>query len=120
LLLDEAQVDHVAPQLRYCVRWHGGTLRRTQRTQSLRRVSQAYLEAANAETGEVALHSVHDARALPHQALALTARPFRILILERGDRSHAAVIRLTAQPAEKGALEQLGIETIRLCSPVLT
>src|SRR5438309_2337544 len=57
---------------------------------------------------------------LPHQPLALTARPFRILILERGDRSHAAVIRLTAQPAEKGALEQLGIETIRLCSPVLT
>ena len=37
-----------------------------------------------------------------------------------GDRSHAAVLRLTAQPAEEGTLEQLGIEAIRLGPPMLT
>ena len=29
------------------------------------------------------------------------------------------MIRFAAQPAEKGALEQLGIQAIRLCSAVL-
>ena len=35
------------------------------------------------------------------------------------DRHHLAVISLAAQPAEKGALEQLGVETVGLGAPVL-
>jgi hypothetical protein len=33
---------------------------------------------------------------------------------------HLAVISLAAQPAEKGALEQLGVETVGLGAPVQT
>jgi len=35
------------------------------------------------------------------------------------DRDHLAVITLAAQPAEKRAFEQLGIETVGLRSPML-
>src|SRR5438552_3730797 len=58
-----------------------------------------------AEASEIGLYAVHNARAFPDQALALAARAPCILILDCRDRSHAAVLRLTAQPAEKGALE---------------
>ena len=61
----------------------------------------------------------HLANAPSDANLALAARPPYILILERGDRSHAAVLRFTAQPAKKGALKQLGVEAIRLRPSVL-
>ena len=78
---------------------------RAQSLQLLRGLRESWPETANPETGETGLHSVHDARALLDQALALAAWPPGVLILDRGNCSHAAVLRLTAQPTEKGALE---------------
>src|SRR5205807_540122 len=83
-------------------------------------MSQGWPEAANAKTGEIGPHSVHDARALLDKAFALAARPSRVLIVDRGDCSHAAVVRLSAQPAKEGALEQFGIEAIRFRPSMLT
>src|SRR6516164_331699 len=37
------------------------------------------------------------------------------LICDCGHRSHAAVLWFTAQPAEKSALKELGVESIGLC-----
>ena len=42
-----------------------------------------------------------------------------ILILHRRDLDHLAVITLAAQPAEKGAFEQLRVETVSLGAPML-
>src|SRR5262245_63229520 len=55
-----------------------------------------------------------EARGLLHKVLALSARSPCVLVCDCGDRSHAAVLWFTAQPAEKSALEELGIETIGL------
>ena len=105
LLLHEGQASHVAPQLSLRVRRHGSTLRRAQSFQLLQGFGEGRPESANSETGETSLHSVDDARLLLDQALALAARPLGVLIFDGGNRSHAAVLRLTAQPTEKGALE---------------
>src|SRR3977135_643698 len=49
----------------------------------------------------------------------LAVGPLGILVLHRRDLDHLAVITLAAQPAEKGAFEQLGVETISLGAPML-
>ena len=87
--------------------------------QALRRRAQRRLEAADAEARQGALHPVHDAGALADQALALAVRPLGILLLEGRDRGHAAVVRFATQPAEEGALEQLGVEPVGLRPPML-
>ena len=52
--------------------------------------------------------------------LALAIGPLRILLLNRRNRRHVAMMRLTAQPADKGALQKLGVQSICLRSAVLT
>src|SRR5215472_8502787 len=66
------------------------------------------------------LYPVDDARALANETFPLAAGPLRILLGERGDRRHTAMIWLAAQPAEKGALEQFGVQAVGLCPPVLS
>src|SRR6266481_7708859 len=56
---------------------------------------------------------------LSDKALALTVGSFGIFVLDCRDRDHPAVITLAPQPTEKGAFEQLGVETIGLGAPVL-
>src|SRR5262245_31413921 len=58
-------------------------------------------------------------RLCSNEALALTVGPFGIFVFYCWDRDHLAVIALAAQPAEKGAFEQLGVETIGLRPPML-
>src|ERR1700722_10146950 len=53
------------------------------------------------------------------EALTLAVGPLGIFVLGCRDRHHLAVITLAPQPAEKGAFEQLGVETVSLCSPML-
>jgi hypothetical protein len=60
------------------------------------------------------IHPIDDAGALADQVLALTVGPLGIFLFRRRDLCHAAMARLAAQPAEKGTLQQLGIEPIRL------
>ena len=90
-----------------------------QRLQTFRRLAQGRLEAADAEAGQVALHPVHNAGSLADQALTLAVRSPGVLVLERRHRGHAAVVRLAPQPAEEGALEQLGVKPVRLGPPML-
>ena len=49
----------------------------------------------------------------------LAVGPLGILVLHCRDRDHLAVITLAAQPAKKGAFEQLGVEPISLGAPML-
>src|SRR6202166_3518568 len=49
----------------------------------------------------------------------LAVAPLAILVFHCGDRAHLAVITLAAQPAKKGASEQLGVEPISLGAPML-
>ena len=91
LLLDEAQASHVALQLGECVRRQSRTFRRAQRFKPLRCRTQHRLEVANAEARQCALHPVDDTRAFTDQTFSLTTRPFGILLLEAGDRRHAAM-----------------------------
>ena len=66
-----------------------------------------------------AAHSIDDPILLSDEALTLAVGPLGIFVLGCRDRHHLAVITLAPQPAEKGAFEQLGVETVSLCSPML-
>src|SRR6516225_11489250 len=44
---------------------------------------------------------------------------FGIFVLDCRNRDHPAVITLAAQPAQKGAFEQLGVESVSLRPPML-
>jgi hypothetical protein len=48
--------------------------------------------------------------------LAFATRTLSVFLLTIEDRCHMAMVRFPSQPAKKGALQQLGIEPIRLCS----
>ena len=119
LLPHEPQPRHVAAQLGERVRRQRRAFRRAQRRQALRGLAQGRLEAADAQAGQGALHPVHDPGALADEPLPLAARALGVLLLEGRDRGHAAVVRLAAQPAQEGALEQLGVEPVGLGPPVL-
>src|SRR6516165_7205825 len=60
-----------------------------------------------------------DASALADETFPLAAGSLRVLLRQRRDRRHSAMIWLAPQPAEKGALEQLGVQAIGLRPPVL-
>src|SRR3954465_14032498 len=88
----------------------GAPFRVAQSVEAVRGVAQGRLEAPDAETGQGGLHPVHHAGALADQALPLAVRPPGVLLFERGHRGHGAVVRLTAQPAEEGALQHLRVQ----------
>jgi hypothetical protein len=59
-----------------------------------------------------------DPRLLSDQILPLAVRPPRVLLLDLGIATHAAMAHLAAQPAENGAHQEFRIEAIgaRRCS----
>jgi len=71
------------------------------------------------ETGEDRFYAVDEPRLLPNQGLTLAVRPSRVLLDRGWDRRRTAMALLSAQPAEKGAQQQLGIEAIGFGAPVL-
>src|SRR5437899_5255024 len=83
------------------------------------RATQRRIECSHAQTRQTPLHLVHDARPLANQALPLPVRSLGILLLNRWDRYHAAVIGLATQPANESTLEQLSVETVGLRPPML-
>ena len=93
-------------------------LGRAQAFKAFGRFLQLGIEAADAEPGQCCFHSVDDPTLLSDEALALAVGPLGIFLLDRRDRHHLAVITLAAQPAEKGAFEQLGVEPVGLGAPV--
>src|SRR5262249_36031172 len=78
------------------------------------------VEAADTEARQGRLDAVDDTTDLANKGLVLTAGPLGILLRERRDCCHLAVIPFPAQPAEKGTLEELGVEPVGLGAPVLT
>src|SRR5271166_2557460 len=72
----------------------------------LRSAAQFGVEAADAEAGRGGFQPVDDASALADQVLTLPGRTLGVLLFEGWDRGHAAMIRLAAQPADEGTLEQ--------------
>ncbi len=88
-------------------------------------LSQTYGQGRNfrgafsVEPNQGCLHSVDDPTSLSDEAVMLAVGPLGILVLHCRDRDHLAVITLAAQPAEKGAFEQLGVETVSLGAPML-
>jgi hypothetical protein len=80
---------------------------------------QLGIEAADAQPDQGCFHSVDNPSLLSDEALALAVGPLGIFVLGSRDRHHLAVISLAAQPAEKGAPEQLGVETVGIGAPVL-
>ena len=77
------------------------------------------IEAADAQPDQRCFDSVDDPTLLSDQALALPVGPLAIFVCECWDRDHLAVIALAAQPAQKGAFEQLGVEPIGLGAPAI-
>src|SRR4029453_7766534 len=62
--------------------------------------------------------AIEDASLLANQAVALAVGSFGIFILDGRDRHRLAVITLAPQPAQKGTLQELGIEPVGLGAPV--
>ena len=119
LIADEPSALHVATQLGLRVGRDRLALRRAQAVKTPGGPFQLGIEAADAESNERRLHSIDDPTSLSDEAVTLAIGPLCILVLYCRDRDHLAVITLAAQPAEKGAFEQLGVETIGLGAPVL-
>src|SRR5262249_22007070 len=63
--------------------------------------------------------AVDDGGVLANEGVALAVGALGILLREGRDGGHLAVVPLAAQPAQKGALELLGVEPIGLGAPVL-
>src|SRR5260221_3134106 len=119
LIIGEPQALHVATQLSQCVGRDWLALRRVQAVKARGGPFQLRIEAADAEPNQRCLHSVDDPTSLSDEAVMLAVGPLGILVLHRRDLDHLAVITLAAQPAEKGAFEQLGVETVSLGAPML-
>jgi hypothetical protein len=86
------------------VRWDRLAFRRSQIVETACCSLELRVEAADAEAGQCGLHSIDDAALLGHEAPPLTAGPFGILLAERGNGDHLAVLALAAEPAEEGPL----------------
>src|SRR3954452_4394815 len=114
LVHDEPQAGHVATQFEQRVGRERYPLGRPQRCKTVRRVAQRGLEGPNPEADQTALHPVDQARALTDEPLALTVGALGILLRQRRDRNHVAVIGFAAQPAEEDAFEQSRVEAICL------
>src|SRR5438270_2631887 len=78
-------------------------------------LAQGWFEVANPQPGQGGLYPVHNARAFPHQALALAVRPLGVLFGNRGYARHAAMAPFSTQPTQEPALQQLGVESVGLC-----
>src|SRR6266481_2805285 len=112
LVYDKAQSRHISTKLKKGVWRERYPLRRLQRFEPLRCFAQRRLEVPNTEAYQTALHPVDNARAFTDEPLALTVRALGILLHQRRNRCHVAVIWFTTQPADEHAFEQSSVESI--------
>src|SRR5262249_399904 len=119
LITDQPTTIHVSTPLSHRVGRDLLPLGGAQNLQATRGLLQLGIEAADAKPDQRCFHSVDNPSLFFDEALALAAGPLGIFVLARRDRHHLAVITLAAQPAEKGAFEQLGVEPVGLGASVL-
>jgi hypothetical protein len=112
LVHDEPQAGHVAPKFEQRVGRERHPLGRTKHCETVRGVAQRRLEGSNPEADQAPLHPVDKARALTDEPLALTVRALGILLRQRRNRGHVAMIWFAAQPTDEDAFEQPGVESI--------
>src|SRR4051812_7883533 len=112
LVHDEPQAGHVATKFEQRVGRERYPLGGPQRCETVRRVAQRRLEGPNPEADQTPLHPVDQARALTDEPLALTARALGILLRQRRNGRHVAVIGFAAQPADEDTFEQSRVEAI--------
>ena len=112
LVHDEPQAGHVATKFEQRVGRERHPLGGPQRCETVRGLAQRRLEGPNPEADQTALHPVDQARALTDEPLALTVRALGILLRQRWNGRHVAVIGFAAQPADEDAFEQPGVEAI--------
>jgi hypothetical protein len=74
--------------------------------------AQGWFKVADAQPGQGGLYPVHNARAFPHQAVALAVRPLGVLFGNRRHARHAAMAQFSRQPPQESALQQLGVEPV--------
>src|SRR5215467_4097265 len=98
---------NVALQFGKRVGRNGLALRCAQLCQTLRRLLELGIEAANAEPRQGRLDAVDDRGVLANEGLALAVGALGIFLCSGRDGRHLAVLALAAQPAQKGALELL-------------
>src|SRR6202795_239570 len=114
LITDKPPAHHVATQLSQGVGRDRLARGGAQAVKAFGGLLQLGIEAADAEPDQRCFHSVDDPTLLSDEALVLSVGPLGIFVLGCRDRHHLAVITLAAQPAEKRAFEQLGVEPIGL------
>src|SRR3954463_5329020 len=112
LVHDEPQAGHVATKFEQRVGRERPPLGGPQRCETVRRLAQRGLEGPNTEADQTALHPVDQARALTNERLALTVGALGILLRQRWNGDHVAVIGFAAQPAEEDPFEQSRVEAI--------
>src|SRR4051812_41771713 len=114
LVHDEPQAGHVATKFEQRVGRERHPLGGPQRCETVRRLAQCRLEGPNPEADQTPLHPVDQARALTNERLALTVRALGILLRQRWNGRHVAVVGFAAQPADEDAFEQSRVEAICL------
>src|SRR5260221_5223683 len=119
LIMDEPSALPAPTQLSQCVGRDWLAFRRVQAGRARGGPFQLRIDAGDAEPTQRCFNSVDDPTSLSDEAVMLAVGPLGILVLHRRDLDHLAVITLAAQPAEKGAFEQLGVETVSLGAPML-
>src|SRR4051812_3550445 len=77
-------------------------------------VAQRRLEGSNPEADQAPLHPIDQARAFTNEPLALTVRALGILLRQRWNGRHVAVVGFAAQPADEDTFEQSRVEAICL------
>ena len=82
-------------------------------------MSQLRIEAPDPEPDQCCFHAIDEPALLANQALALAAWSLSILLSEGRNGSRLAMITLAPQPANKGTLQELCVEPIRLGPPML-
>src|SRR5437764_5216963 len=113
---NKAEPGHVALQLGQGVWRQRYALRGVHACKALGGLAQGWFEVANPQPGQGGLYPVHNARAFPHQALALAVRPLGVLFGNRGHARHATMAPFSTQPTQEPALQQLGVEPSRRMS----
>src|ERR1700739_3554602 len=111
---NKAQPRHVTLQLGQGVWRQRHALPGVHGCKTLGRLAQGWFEIANAQPGQGGLYPVHNARAFPHQAVALAVRPLGVLFGNRWHARHAAMTSFPTQPPQDPALQQLGVEPVGL------
>src|SRR5215471_9330759 len=106
-------------QLRPRVRRQRSPFRGAQAFELCLGLVQGRPQGTNAEARKDSLHLVYNARLLSDKIVPLAVRPPRVLLFDRGDRYHAAMALLAAQPAEKSPHQEFRIEAIGLRTPML-